>query len=80
MFNILCFKAPSLKAPSLKQVKLPPSCNDCKYSLKNRKVTTCKLFNHFLNEDNIFDFYVNTEICRSNETLCGTNGKYFKER
>lgn len=77
MLKFLCFKGPSLRQV---KHKVPPSCNDCKYSLKNRKVTTCKLFTRFLNEDNLFNFYVNTEQCRSNETLCGTKGKYFKER
>ena len=77
MLKVLCFRGPKIKP--IKH-KVPPSCNDCKYKIDYGKVTTCKLFNHFLNEDNIFDFYVNTKICRSNETLCGTKGKYFKER
>lgn len=60
--------------------KTLPSCNNCKYQISYGDTKVCNLFSHLLNEDNIFDFYVNVDLCRNNSAFCGKNGKYFKSK
>ena len=73
-----------IKLNKIKLNIVVPNCDDCKYSQRysnnSRTNLSCKLYNNLLNDENYIDFYVNTEICRSNEAFCGPKGKYFKQR
>jgi len=36
--------------------------------------------NYFESNDNHFHYYIETNACRSDETLCGPDGEYFKPK
>jgi len=70
----------SIKPPSIPRKTAngngKPKCNNCKYSVFNNGQLECKLFKSL----NDFNFYSDTIYCRTDENLCGPDGKYFKER
>ena len=52
-------------------------CKKCRYFDKGE----CKLFKYqvsTVDDKKTFDFYVDAEMCRRDEELCGNDGKYFK--
>ena len=65
------------KLPLYQKISIP-KCNTCKYNLKINSKSYCKLFKFFTIPYNV-NHYVETEVARNDEELCGFYGKYFKE-
>ena len=61
----------------------PPSCNNCKYNFTHRNVNYCRLFKYIFvpldMEEDKFNWYVESNFARKDKTICGPDGKYFKE-
>jgi hypothetical protein len=81
---IYAFKAPSIPRTPPKQTKNEngPNCKNCKYSssVYGNKIE-CTLFKSLeLIDDDFFNDYANVEYCRSEYSLCGPDGKYFKNK
>ena len=58
-----------------------PKCEQCKYFQKQNYGSACKLFKYSFakiqNEDN---YYIDTDLARTDVSLCGPYGIYFKEK
>ena len=68
--------------PLLYHVSLP-ACKDCMYSVNNppnSDLMVCTLFKYrFAPITYDYTHYVETQICRLDEDLCGSDGRYFKK-
>jgi hypothetical protein len=56
-----------------------PKCSNCKHS----RIDVCIKFKYItidIEKNKVFDYYLDTDICRSNPTLCGVNGLYFEKK
>ena len=66
-----------------KEMNVPlVDCKNCKYYIQQEKYKGCKLFKYLnIITDYPFDFfnYIDVELCRSDKSLCGPNGVYFKK-
>lgn len=63
--------------------KFPVHCGNCQYAIKENDETVCRLFKYstiILNDVKQFHYYMETEICRSDKNLCGSDGYYFKPK
>ena len=68
------------KSP-LKYVPRLPGCSNCKYARTIGQKQVCILFKYkFAPINNEFELYVETEYARSDNSLCGPNGEYFKTK
>ena len=60
----------------------PPACKDCVYSVNNPPNSdnmVCTLFRYqFAPITYDYTHYVETQICRLDDKLCGPDGTYFK--
>jgi hypothetical protein len=71
---------------------LPQDCKNCKYSIKENNYMVCRLFkyhtvpleemciNYFESDSDYYNYYIDTESCRTASNLCGPDGKYFKPK
>jgi hypothetical protein len=62
-------------------VKTVKNCNTCRYNIKSNGANYCNLFRYMtiLIDNSKKIEYINVEICRSSEDLCGPHGLYHKE-
>ena len=89
-------KPPSFFAKKTLNVKMLPDllqdCKNCKYSIKENNYMVCQLFkyrtvpleemciNYFESYSDYYNYYIDTESCRTASNLCGPDGKYFKPK
>jgi hypothetical protein len=56
-----------------------PKCEQCKYYSKQTHGAVCKLFKYnFAKEQD--NYYLETDLARTDPALCGPYGIYFKEK
>ena len=59
-----------------------PDCKDCKYLIKSQdnETTFCKKFRYsFAPLHNDVGYYIDTDLCRIDSSLCGPNATYFSK-
>jgi hypothetical protein len=73
--------------PFFKLKSKTPNCKECRYSHDQNGTLVCCLFKYstIFNiikplEEIKYDFYLEAKECRTNDILCGPDGKYFKEK
>ena len=59
------------------------SCNNCVNLIKENGLNVCRLFKYStvtLSDKKQFHYYMETDVCRSQQDLCGPHGYYFKPK
>lgn len=78
--NSLKFVKPVKQLPKIvPKCNQTPKCINCKFSIKQDDYLVCKIFkfSSVTTNNKVFDYYIDTDLCRGDENYCGPDGTYY---